>query len=55
VRLIPLTVAIPGDEVNPDLPLKFQAEWPGILAWAARGCLKWQPAPQMSSAGRQGR
>jgi hypothetical protein len=28
-----LTVAIPNDEVNPDLPFKLQAEWPGILAW----------------------
>jgi hypothetical protein len=44
VRLIPLTVAIPSDEVNPDLPVKLQAEWPGILAWAVLGCLKWQPA-----------
>jgi putative DNA primase/helicase len=42
VRLIPLNVAIPADEVDPDLPVKLQAEWPGILAWAVRGCQKWQ-------------
>ena len=42
VRLIPLNVAIPSNEVDPDLPVKLKAEWPGILAWAVRGCLKWQ-------------
>jgi putative DNA primase/helicase len=42
VRLIPLNVTILTDEVDPDLPLKLQAEWPGILAWAVCGCLKWQ-------------
>jgi hypothetical protein len=44
VRLIALTVAIPGDEVNPDLPLKLRAEGPGILARAVGGCLKRQSA-----------
>jgi putative DNA primase/helicase len=42
VRLIPFNVAIPTKEVDPYLPVKLQAEWPGILAWAVRGCLKWQ-------------
>ena len=42
VRLIPLSVAIPTDEVDPNLPMKLQAEWSGILAWAVRGCLNWQ-------------
>ena len=27
---------------RPDLPNKLRAEWPGILAWAVRGCRKWQ-------------
>ena len=39
VRLIPLTVANPGDEVNPDLPLKLQAEWPRYLGVAG----SWPP------------
>ena len=42
VRLIPLNVAIPADEVDPDLPVKPKRSWPGILAWAVRGCLKWE-------------
>ena len=39
MHLIPLTVTNPGDEANPDLPLKLQAEWPRILASAVRGRL----------------
>ena len=42
VRVIPLTIKIPEAERDPDLPTKLCAEWPGILAWAVRGCLKWQ-------------
>ena len=42
VRVIPLTIKIPEAERDPDLPTKLRAEWPGILAWAVRGCLKWQ-------------
>lgn len=51
VRLIPFEVEIPADERDPDLLAKLRAEWPGILAWAVRGCLAWQreglkqPAP----------
>jgi putative DNA primase/helicase len=41
-RVIPFTVEIPEDEIDRDLPEKLKAEWPGILAWAVRGCLKWQ-------------
>ena len=29
VRLIPLSVAIPTDEVDPNSPMKLQAEWSG--------------------------
>ena len=40
--MIPLTIKIPEAERDPDLLTKLRAEWPGILAWAVRGCLKWQ-------------
>jgi putative DNA primase/helicase len=42
IRLIPFTVFIPAQERDPRLPQKLRAEWPGILAWAVRGCLQWQ-------------
>jgi putative DNA primase/helicase len=42
VRVIPFDVKIPDDECDSDLPEKLKAEWPGILAWAVRGCLRWQ-------------
>jgi putative DNA primase/helicase len=42
IRVIPLNVKIPPDEIDPDLPLKLKAELPGILSWAIRGCLEWQ-------------
>jgi putative DNA primase/helicase len=42
VRVIPLDIKIPAGERDPDLPTKLRAEWPGILAWAVRGCRKWQ-------------
>jgi putative DNA primase/helicase len=42
IRLIPFTVTIPENEQDPQLANKLQAELPGILAWAVRGCLAWQ-------------
>jgi putative DNA primase/helicase len=42
VRVIPLTVEIPEAERDPNLSAKLRGEWPGILAWAVRGCLEWQ-------------
>ncbi len=42
VRVIPLNIKVPESEVDPDLPRKLRSELPGILAWAVRGCLKWQ-------------
>lgn len=42
IRVIPMNAKIAPNEVDPDLPLKLKAEWPGILTWAIRGCLKWQ-------------
>ena len=42
VRVIPFKAQIPEHERDPNLREKLKAEWPGILAWAVRGCLKWQ-------------
>jgi P4 family phage/plasmid primase-like protien len=42
VKLLPFGVTIPKAEQDPDLPAKLRQELPGILAWAVRGCLKWQ-------------
>jgi putative DNA primase/helicase len=40
IRAIPFEAKI--SEGERDLPAKLRAEWPGILAWAVRGCLAWQ-------------
>jgi len=42
IKLIPFTVTIPDNEIDQDLPLKLEAELPGILAWSVEGCLAWQ-------------
>ncbi|POZ58448.1 DNA primase/helicase, phage-associated [Dehalococcoides mccartyi] len=42
VKLLPFTVTIPSEKVDPDLALKLEAELPGILTWAVNGCLEWQ-------------
>lgn len=42
LRLVPFTVTIPPEERDGHLIDKLQDEWPGILAWAVRGCLDWQ-------------
>jgi putative DNA primase/helicase len=42
MRMIPFTVTIPPDRRDPDLTDKLRGEWPGILAWAVRGCMSWQ-------------
>ncbi len=44
IKLTPFGVVIPDPEQDKDLPRKLQAELPGILAWAVRGCLEWQRA-----------
>lgn len=48
IRLIPFNVRF-QDSDSPEgpykdktLPAKLRAEYPGILAWAVRGCLEWQ-------------
>jgi putative DNA primase/helicase len=42
LRLVPFTVTIPEDERDAHLLSKLEAELPGILNWALRGCLEWQ-------------
>jgi putative DNA primase/helicase len=42
VRLVPFTVTIADDKADKLLLDKLRLELPGILAWAVRGCLKWQ-------------
>lgn len=41
-KLIPFTESIPKEEQDPCLKDKLIEELPGILAWAVRGCIKWQ-------------
>lgn len=41
IHLVPFAVTIPEAEKNPHLLEELQAEWPGILAWAVRGCQRW--------------
>lgn len=55
IRLIPFMVTIPESERDKQLLRKLQAELPGILAWAVRGCLEWQKMglgepPEVSTA-----
>ena len=42
LQLIPFLVTIPDAQQDAHLTEKLQDEWPGILAWAVRGCLDWQ-------------
>jgi putative DNA primase/helicase len=42
VRLIPFTVEFPESAQDKGLLRKLRDEWPGILAWAVRGCAAWQ-------------
>jgi putative DNA primase/helicase len=42
IKLIPWNVVIPPSEIDTDLETKLQADLPGILAWAVRGCADWQ-------------
>jgi putative DNA primase/helicase len=42
IRLVPFDHTVPEDQVDPDLLEKLRQELPGILAWAVKGCLRWQ-------------
>jgi putative DNA primase/helicase len=42
IKVIPLNVKIPANEVDRELPSKLRAELPGILSWAVRGALTWR-------------
>jgi putative DNA primase/helicase len=42
IRLIPFTQRFEGANDDHALRQKLEAELPGILAWAVRGCLAWQ-------------
>ena len=41
IRLIPFSVTIPPGGQDTSLGEKLEAEAPGILAWAVRGCQEW--------------
>lgn len=54
VRLVPFEQSFEGERRDPELRAKLDAELPGILAWAVRGCLEWQKrglAPPSSVTG----
>lgn len=44
IHLVPFLVSIPKKEQIPRAAMmaSLKEEWPGILAWAVRGCLQWQ-------------
>jgi putative DNA primase/helicase len=42
IHLVSFTVTIPEAQQDKKLVEKLNAEMPGILAWAVRGCLDWQ-------------
>ena len=42
IRLIPFNVTFTADKIDPALSTKLEAELPGILGWAVRGCLLWR-------------
>lgn len=44
IKLVPFEITIPEKERIPFVKMlaTLKAEWPGILAWAVQGCIKWQ-------------
>ena len=42
VRLVPFSFIVPPERKNTNLLAELREEWPGILAWAVRGCIEWQ-------------
>jgi putative DNA primase/helicase len=57
VRVVPVDRKVPPGQVDPNLMDKLRAEFPGILAWAVRGCLSWQqhglPMPSVVKEGTE--
>ena len=41
LRVVPFTVTIPREEIDPSLPAKLMAEAEGILAWIMAGAIEW--------------
>jgi len=55
IRLVPFELDLAPDEVDPHLEEKLWTEREGILAWAVRGCIRWQkegltPSPRIKAA-----
>jgi putative DNA primase/helicase len=42
IHLVPFNRTIDAADQDDGLEQKLRVEWPGILAWAVRGCLEWQ-------------
>jgi putative DNA primase/helicase len=42
LKLVPFPVSVEDKQADKAMPEKLQGEYPGILAWAVRGCLAWQ-------------
>jgi P4 family phage/plasmid primase-like protien len=42
IKLIPFDIRIADDQKDTHLQRKLEADLPGILAWAVRGCLDWR-------------
>jgi putative DNA primase/helicase len=42
VKLVPFEIHIPDEDQDHGLKTRLLDEFPGILAWAVRGCLDWQ-------------
>lgn len=57
LQTIPFESVFGRDRLDPDLPKKLQAEFPGILAWIVRGFVEWRahglcPPPVVVSASK---
>jgi putative DNA primase/helicase len=42
IHVLPFEVAVPKEQADRDLVVTLRSELPGILAWAVRGCRRWQ-------------
>ncbi|WP_417477882.1 DNA primase family protein [Maricaulis sp.] len=49
VKMIPFNVTIPAEERDSKLPEKLRAEYPGILAWAVQGAMRWHDERRLPS------